>query len=135
MDNTNWNVQPNVSVNKIEFGTDRAYVRKLLGKPKRVFKKTANAVNTTDAYEDFHVYYSADDNLEAIELFEGSIALSINSHPVFPGTISAALKIIPDLVKNDGVYISESASIGICTEDDTIVSILIGRRNYYKQTL
>ncbi len=132
MDNSNWNVLPNVSVNGIAFGTDRSSVRKLLGKPKRVIKKTPDAANTTDVYEDFHVYYSAEDKFEAIELFGGSIIVNINSQPLFPGTLSAAYKMLPDLVEYFGIYMSKSASVGICSEGDTIDSILIGRKNYYE---
>ena len=69
--------------------------------------------------------------LEAIEFFGKEISLSINSQLVFPGTLSAANKILPDLMECFGTYISKSASVGICAEDDNIVSILVGRKDYY----
>jgi len=131
MSNTGWNVIPNVSVNGLDFGIERTAVRKVLGKPKKVFRKTSSSENTTDAYADFHVYYSPEDQLEAIELFGSNISLSINSQPVYPGTLSSARKILPDLEDCYGSYISKEASIGISAEEGSIVSILVGRKNYY----
>lgn len=132
MGKIDWNAVLNVSVDGIEFGTDRSVVRKILGKPKRVFSKTSDSVNTTDAYADFHAYYSADDKLEAIEVFAGNISLSINGKPVFPGTLSAVKEILPDLDGSCDSYVSKAGSVGICTEDDMIESILVGRKNYYR---
>lgn len=110
----------------MEFGTDRSVVRKLLGKPKRVFRKTSDSVSTTDAYSDFQVYYSAEDKLAAIELFGDEISLSIDSRTLYPGTLSEAKKVFPDLEECYGSYLSRSASIGIGAEEDAIVSILAG---------
>ena len=129
---TNWNLVPAVSINGIEFGTEHSLVKKALGKPKSVFRKTTNSGNTTDAYADFHVYYSADDRLEAIEFFGRNLCLCIDSRSVFPGTLSDAMKTIPDLVECCGTYVSKPASVGICAEDDNIVSILVGCRDYYR---
>ena len=129
---SNWNVVPTVSVNGIEFGTDRSIVKKALGKPKRVFKKASNSVNTTDAYPDYHVYYSTEDKLEAIEIFGKDIHLSIDSQPIFPGPLSLAQKSFPDLEESYGSYVSKASSVGICVEQDSIVSILLGRKDYYR---
>ena len=132
MKNTSWNLLPNTSVNGIMFGTDRLTVRKILGKPKRIFKKTADAANTTDAYDGFHVYYSAEDKLEAIELFDSEKKLSINSQQIFPGTLKEARKILPDLVGDNNSYSSKECSVGICTEEEGIISVLVGHKDYYK---
>ena len=129
---SNWNLVTTISINGIEFGKIRSVVKKNLGKPKRVFKKTPDAVNTTDAYANFHVFYSADDKLEAIEIFGNEISLSINSQTIFPGTLSAARKILPDIEGNYGSFESKSASVGISAEEDMIVSILVGGKGYYK---
>lgn len=132
MKKNNFNIIPTVSVSGIEFGTDRSTVRKLLGKPKKSFRKTISSVNTTDAYPSCYAYYSADNKLEAIEFFGNEISLSINSQVVFPGALSAARKILPDLEECYGSYVSKSASIGICIENDAVVSILAGCKNYYE---
>ena len=104
----------------------------MLGEPADKFRKSDSSVNTTDVYPSFHVYYSADDKLEAIEFFGKDICISINSKPVYPGKLSAAKEVLPDIEECFGSYISKKCSVGICTEDDTIVSILVGRKNYYK---
>ena len=132
MSNTDWSVIPNISINGMLFGTDRNAIRKCLGKPKSVFKKTPDALNTTDAYAHFHVFYSADDKLEAIEVFGNEISLSIDSQMIFPGTLSAARKILPDIEGDYGFFESKSASVGISAEEDMIVSILVGGKGYYK---
>ena len=128
----NWEIIPNESINGMRFGMERSDVRKILGKPKRVFKKTNEAVNTTDAYLDFHVYYSSDDRLEAIEFFGNNINLCINSHTVFPGSLKVARNVLPDLEDLYGSFISKSSSIGISTDEDIIISILAGCKDYYK---
>ena len=126
-----WTLLPTLSVNGMEFGTERSIVRKILGKPTRVFKKTSASDNTTDVYADYHVYYSADDKLDALEFFGNEISLSIDSQVLFPGTLSEAKNILPDLAECCGSYISKSASIGIGVEGDSIVSVLVGCKDYY----
>ena len=127
-----WNITPNVSVEGLVFGMDRSTVRKCLGKPKRVIKKTPESRNTADVYSSFHVYYSAEDHLEAVEFFGGEVRLLINSQLVFPGTLNTATAILPDLEESIGFYISKASSIGLCVEDETIESLLVGCRDYYK---
>lgn len=107
-------------------------VRKELGEPIRTIKKTANAKSVMDVYPDFHVYYSGNKALEAIEFFGEGISLSINSQMLFPGTLSAARKILPDIEERFGVYISKSTSVGICVEGNTIISVLTGCEDYYE---
>lgn len=126
-----WSLLPTLSVNGMEFGTDRSNVRSILGKPTRVFKKTSASNNTTDVYADFHVYYSTDDKLNALEFFGDGISLKIGSQTLFPGTLSDAKKVLPDLKESYGSYISRSTSIGIGVEGDTIVSVLVGCKDYY----
>ena len=133
MSNTEWNIIPNNSVNGLEFGTKRSAVRETFGQPKRVFRKSSNSVNTTDDYSVFHVFYSVNDQLEAIEFFGKDICLYINSRQVFPGTLNTIRKTLPDLEEYFDSYISKAASIGICTEGQTIDSILVGCKDYYKQ--
>ena len=132
MSYTEWNIIPNASVNELEFGMKRSVVWETLGKPRRVFRKSFNSANTTDDYSDFHVYYSAQDQLEAIEFFGNDICLFINSKQVFPGSLSTTKTILPDLEECFGSYISKAASIGIFSEDEEIESILVGCKDYYK---
>ena len=126
-----WEIIPNVSINGMAFGTDRKTVRNTLGKPKNTFRKTSNSSNTTDAYPGFHVYYSDDDKLQAIELFGTELVVSINSQQVFPGTIDAIKNLLPDLKEEYGDYTSYDNSIGLTVEEGSIVSILAGCKNYF----
>ena len=132
MENKVWNVIPTVSVNNLEFGIERSNVREILGKPKRIFKKTDNSVNTTDAYSDYHVYYTTDDKLEAIEFIGDNISISMNSHLIYPGTLNEARNLLPDLDEYFGFYISKAGSIGLCVEEDRVTSVLAGCKDYYK---
>lgn len=128
-----WEIIPTVSINGLEFGTDRAKVREILGKPKMTFKKTSTSVNTTDAYADYHVYYSADDKLEAIEFFgKNKTIININSRQIYPGTLINARETLPDLKECYGSYISKDSAIGFDIDENEIDSILIGCKDYYQ---
>ena len=86
-----------------------------------------------DAYESFHVFYSKGNEVEAIEFFEGNI-LTLNGKTLFPGRVSTARKIIPDLIDDGDGYISTSMSIGITVSADDpeeIESVLVGCKDYY----
>lgn len=132
MSNASWTVEPNVSVNGLLFGSARSVVRKMLGRPESVFRKTATSTNTTDAYSGYHVYYTANDTLEAIEFFGDSIELTVDSSIIFPGTLASVRKALPDLEGKYGFYESKRYSIGVYEEDNEIISILIGRKGYYQ---
>ena len=60
-----------VSVGNIRFGENREEVRKKLGDFKE-FKKSKFSKNTTDDFKNFHVYYTSDNKVEAVEFFPGS---------------------------------------------------------------
>ena len=106
-------------------------IRKELGEPTKTIKKTAASNSIIDVYQGFHVHYTVNDKMEAIEFFDTTINLFINSQQVFPGTVSTIKKILPDLEECFGSYISREASIGINTEYGDIVSILVGCKDYY----
>ena len=98
-------------------------------------KKSAFSKNTMDVYESFHVFYNENDEMEAIELFEGN-RLSLDRKTLFPGSIRNAKKLIPDLKENGGSYISASMSFGITVspdDPDLIESVLVGCKGYYEE--
>ncbi len=132
MSNSKWQLIPNVSVNNLRFGVDRDTVLKELGKPKRSFRKGMSSPNTTDEYQSCHVYYSEDDKLEAIEFFGVEITIYVDQQQLFPGTLTDAKSIFPDLEEDYGSYISKVNSVGIGAEDERIESVLVGRKNYYE---
>ena len=102
-----------------------------MGEPIRSFQEYESK-GIIDVYPSVHVYYSEDDKLEAVELFGNNTSLSIDSIPVFPGKLSDARRILPDLKECYGSFVSKTNSVGIGADGDTIVSILAGCRNYYK---
>ncbi|MGB3125364.1 MAG: hypothetical protein WBB95_16235 [Pseudomonas sp.] len=62
------------SVGPLRFGLPRERAHALLGEAFETFKKTAESVNTTDAYdiEGLHLYYDENDRIEGVEFFQGS---------------------------------------------------------------
>ena len=62
-----WKLIPKKQIGEIEFGADKNDVRKVLGKEYRPFRKSIFAKSTTDAYADYHVYYTKEGALVANE--------------------------------------------------------------------
>ncbi len=128
-----WIIVPLKSMGKLTFGDDRTVVRGLLGDDYREIKKNIFSENTMDAYATFHVYYNRDNQLEAIEFFAEN-RLIIAGKKIFPGKISQAQELVPDLQAEGDYYTSTTMSIGIAVSPDdpeTMQSILIGCSGYY----
>lgn len=120
------------SVNGISFGSSDRVVHKEFGKAKRTFKKAFFSKGHTDAYNDFHIFYSDKGQFEAIEVF-GEVSVSVNGETVYPGTLAKAKKAIPGLSGEHEDFTSNKASVGITTDEDgkNISSILFGCAGYY----
>ena len=131
MDRKYWNLEPNNRINGIEFGRDHVKLREFLGKPGNTIQEYGSDC-IVDVYPFCHVYYSAKGKFEAIEFYGNDIILEINSQRVYPGTLSTAKKILPDLEDNFGTYVSKSSSVGIGVDGNNIISILVGCKDYYK---
>lgn len=131
MKNTVLDFIPNKQIGDVRFGMKKQDVRNILGKKYRSFRKSIFSKSTTDAYSDYHVYYTQDGTLEAVEIF-GSVEVWFKGEKLFPGTVAEALRILPDLEPDDGGYISRKLSVGLYAPDnDRIESILVGRESYY----
>jgi len=124
-----WNVNPTFDINNIAFGTDREVVRNKLGVPVEEFKKSKYSKNTTDDYGNFHVFYDIENNLEAIEIFEGTV--SVNGNILFPGTLQGMLEYDASFEKEEDGCISTKLAIGVYAPGGVIESILIGCKGYY----
>ena len=72
-------ITPFVGVGCVEFDSNRDDNRKKLGKYTE-FRKSRFSKNTTDNYGDFHVYYSVDNKVDAIEFFHGTQVFFKNSN-------------------------------------------------------
>ena len=125
----NWNINPTEDINGMAFGTDRTEVRTKLGLPDREFKKSEYSKNTTDDYGEFHVYYDADNNLEAIEIFEGVVL--IQGKVLFPGNIQNVLKFDDSFEPEEDGCVSSKLEIGVYAPGGNIESILAGCKGYY----
>lgn len=127
-------VIPNTSVGKVAFGCDREIVRSVFGKKYKEIKKNSLSKNTMDVYDDFHLFYSKDNEFEAIELF-GKIQVVIDGEIVYPGKIDRIKKLFPNISFDGYGWIDKSNSLSIVASQDdenVIGSILFGKTNYYK---
>ena len=66
-----WEIKPLISVGPIKFGMSRKDLHDLFEEKCKEFKKTKYSKNTTDDYGRFHVYYTQDDLVDAVDIFEG----------------------------------------------------------------
>ena len=67
-----YEIQLTKSVWGIHFGSAREKVRSKLGPDYQEFRKNKFSQNTADAYKDYHVYYTPDNKLAAVEFFCGA---------------------------------------------------------------
>jgi hypothetical protein len=126
---TEWNVNPKDNVNGLKFGMDRELVRERLGAPVKEFKKSKYSKNTTDDYGGFHVFYDAENNFEAVEIFEGTV--SVEGTVLFPGTLQNILDYDESFEREDDGCTSVKLEIGVYAPDNCTESILIGCEGYY----
>lgn len=126
-----WNIKPNEKVENLKFGDDRAKVREILGNNYTEFKKSKLSKNTTDDFGGFHVFYDEKNRLEAIEFFEG-VELKIDDIKIFPGKLDTLLKLFDGFIDDGYGFINKDKSIGLTNKNETIESILVGKKDYYR---
>lgn len=125
-----WILNPCESINGIDFGSDREEVRKKLGLEFTEFKKSKYSKNTTDDYGSFHVFYDDNNKMEAIEIFE-DIDIFVDDNQIFPAKANDVKAIFEDATIEYDEITSVKYSIGGTIEDDNIVSVLVGCKDYY----
>ena len=120
----------------IKFGASRNEIRSAIGIYKE-FKKSPFSKNTTDDFGGFHVYYSDDNYVEAIEVFSGEI--KFNDEIMFPTTLSVFTKIMNTfdseiMKKNDHII---SRALGCCASvnEGTIDGIILCSKDYFQRLL
>ena len=126
-----WELKPLKSVGRIVFGMKRTDLRKLFEAKCKEFKKTKYSKNTTDDYGRFHVFYTLDDKVEAVEFFE-DIEISLNGLVIFPIAKNKIEELLPDIVKEGNSYTHIKMSIGIETDSSKAESILVATEGYYE---
>jgi hypothetical protein len=126
-----WEFKPLVSVGIIKFGMSREEVRDLLGGEYTEFKKSKYSKNTTDDYGSFHVFYTIENKVEAVEIFDG-IEIVWNDEIIFPIAMNEIEDKISGIEKNGNEYTHIGMSVGISAGDAKAESILVGEKGYYE---
>ena len=123
---------PYKSYGDIKFGASRNEVRSLLGEYQE-FKKSPFSKNTTDDFGDFHIYYSEDNFVDAIEVFTGETKL--NGQILLPATTTEFSTLLESIdkemmQKNGGII---SRVLGCCASisDEDIDGIILCSENYF----
>lgn len=130
-----WIILPTISVNDTPFLSSREEVRSRIDLPFMEVKKSPLSVNTMDVYDGFHVFYDEQNRFNAVEVF-GDYKLVIKGKTIFPGTITKAKKLFPDIEYDGYGYTSISQSVGITVDpddEDRIDGILFGCADYYAE--
>ena len=126
-----WQVVPEKSIGKIEFGMNREDVRALLGDKFEEFKKSELSVNTTDDYGFLHVYYTEDNRVEAVEVFE-AIELEYEDNIIFPIQASRIKEVLSGITEDEWGFTDEKRYIGYEMDEENATSILVGCEGYYR---
>ena len=125
-----WELKPLESVGNIVFGMDRSEARKRLGDQFTEFRKTKWSKNTTDDYGRFHVFYTPDDRVEAVEFFEG-VEIVLNGQTVFPIRTKEIEKVLPGIEKDDVGFTSVENAIAYQTNPVDAECIFVAGAGYF----
>ncbi len=125
-----WELKLLESVGSITFGMDRGEVRKRLGDPVTVFRKGKWSKNTTDDYGRFHVFYTPDDRVEAVEFHKG-VEIVLNGQTVFPIKTKEIEKVLPGIEKEGDFFTSIENSIAYQTNPVDAECFLAAGAGYY----
>lgn len=126
-------VRPLSDIEGIKFGTSRDDVRKKIGEKYKEIQKNTFSKNTMDVYPDFHIYYSEENVLEAIEFF-GERKVIIDEHIIFPGNVEEARDLLPSLKWDGYAWTDKKKSISITPSEqdpDIIGAVLVGCKGYF----
>ncbi len=125
-----WEFKPTKSVGNISFGMSRDDVHKVIGNDFKEFKKSRFSKNSTDDYGKFHVFYTQDNYVEAVEFFE-EIEIYMDENKLFPADIPIIEDIIGTMEEESGSYIQKRKSVGVYAPDGKVESILLGAKGYF----
>ena len=127
-------IKPYERVGTIKFGSNRETVRKDNGNFKE-FRKSRFSKNSTDDFSSFHVFYSEDDRVEAVEFFRESnlyfhdIQLFTQSY----GDLKTRLNALdPNNTEDESGIIYKTLGFSVYSPDGKQVeSILVFEKGYY----
>ena len=101
-----------------------------MGEDHDEFKKSSSSKSKTDDYKDFHVFYDADGNVEAVEFFDGS-EITLSGKVIFPIATDDIEGAIPGIKRSGNSFTDTEKSIGIEANSSNAKSILVGAEGYY----
>jgi hypothetical protein len=118
------------SIGCIKFGMDRDEVHRLLGAECVEFKKNKFSKNTSDDYKKFHIFYTPDNKVDALEFFD-DVEIIMEGKVIFPIHSAEIEKLIPHIEKEGNYYTQAGKSIGIEVNSGKAESILVGAKGYF----
>ena len=125
-----YEIKSYVSVGNINFGEERDSVRLKNGNYKE-FKKSKFSKNTTDDFSSFHVFYDAENKVNAVEFFE---SVYMNNIDLFSKTYEELKNIFLDSTceEDDCGIIFKSYGFSLYSPDKkTIESVLVFKKGYF----
>ena len=128
-----FNIKSQKSLNGVKFEEMRDNVRKAFGNDYREMKKTPISKNTMDAYKEFHIFYTPDNRMEAIEIFpENRIIIDDEEMPMEYNDAKTWIKRLDTCATetNDGIT-SLSLGISLYAPDGKTESILVAKKQYF----
>lgn len=128
-------ITPLKSVGGVVFGEPRQSVRGKVGTRFKEFRKTGDSANSADDFGWCHIFYDAQNNCEAVEVFnDGHIVLSLDGTNLFGLTFASLAEMLQR--KDKAATLSPpditSRAFGIAAygEAGKIETILVGARGY-----
>lgn len=125
-----WEFKPLESIGCIKFGMDRDEVHRLLGAECVEFKKNKFSKNTSDDYKKFHIFYTPENKVDALEFFD-DVEIIMEGKVIFPIHSAEIEKLIPHIEKEGNYYTQAGKSIGIEVNSGKAESILVGAKGYF----
>ncbi len=121
------------SINGVKLGELRPKVRESFGANFREIKKSPLSKNTMDAYKTFHVFYTSDNLLEAVEIFP-EVTVVLNGQEI-PSKFADAKNWLKEqdasVEENADTISSRKLGISIYAPEGKIESILVAKREYF----
>lgn len=129
-------VVPGSRVGKIKFGMGREEVRKLYQNKFKEFRKSKFAENTADDFHFQHVFYTKDNKVCAVEVFDiDSIFIGVKPFRWFyKKYVDSKLKENPKYKPQSEILSKEKAIAVDVTSEHKVRSVLFGKPGYFTES-
>lgn len=132
-----YEINPFQGFDDIKFGDESAIIEKIMKTKPRKLKKGPFAINETDRYDGFFVYYDKDGKCEAIEFYSNAKFKDVSFFDEKYCDVEAQFRNIDSDIKIDEVgFTSKKFGIGVYApnkdeNDAEVESVIIFRQGYY----